>query len=61
MMSKVSSGRKKTGEENTSTPAVKKRSNIKPTATAYLQVFGSGGGDTSPSVFLFADSQRYVT
>lgn len=60
VMSKVSSSCKKSGE-NTSTPAVKKRSNIKPTATAYLQVFGSGGGDTSPSVFLFADSQRYVT
>ena len=61
-MSKLSNKSKKIGE-NTSTPTVKlkKNSNVKPTATAYLQVFGSGGGDTSPSVFLFADSQRYVT
>ena len=57
-MSKTKQNCKKLGK-NTSTPTVKlKKSLGKPTGTAYLQVFGSGGGDTSPSVFLFADSQR---
>lgn len=32
----------------------------KPTNRAYLQIFGNGSGDTCPSVYLFADSQRYV-
>lgn len=57
-MSKLSS---KTIGKNTSTltfSTKKKSSNVKATATAYLQVFGTGGGDTSPTVFLFADSQR---
>ena len=36
----------------------KKNVNLKPTATAYLQIFGTGSGDTNPSIFLFADSQR---
>ena len=60
-MSKIPSDLKKVGESS-SLPAVKlkKSSNVKPTSTAYLQVFGSGAGDTSPSVFLFADSQRLV-
>ena len=30
----------------------------KPTARAYLQIFGTGSDDTSPTIFLFADSQR---
>jgi hypothetical protein len=59
VMSKVSNNGKKF-KKNTNSPApkVKKCVNVKPTATAYLQVIGSGAGDTSPSVFLFADSQR---
>ena len=60
-MSEVSNNNKKF-KRNSSRPApkIKKCVNAKPTATAYLQVIGNGAGDTSPSLFLFADSQRYV-
>ena len=55
------SGRSKKSRENCVTAKVMLKKGFKPTATAYLQIFGSGAGDTSPSVFLFADSQRYRT
>lgn len=44
-------------KETTTTIPLKKVWN-KPTASAYLQIFGTGSGDTCPSVYLFADSQR---
>ena len=60
VMSKISNKGEKSGKKcGTQKVKLKKGFNTKPTATAYLQIFGSGGGDTSPSVFLFADSQRY--
>lgn len=34
-------------------------SSTKPSARVYLQVLGTETKDTSPSLFLFADSQRY--
>ena len=35
-------------------------STSKPTANVYLQVVGTETGDTSPSLYLFAESQRYA-
>lgn len=35
-------------------------STSKPTPNVYLQVVGTETGDTSPSLYLFADSQRYL-
>ena len=46
--------------KSSTTMAVQRSGNVgKPTAKVYLQVLGSATEDTTPSLFLFADSQRY--